>query len=231
VVAPEAGARLRLPDGRILTAEDEVVTYVARNLEPLRGFHTFMRSLPMLCARRPDAQVVILGQEGPGYGWSPGELTWREKMLAEVDVDPERVHFLGIVPYRDYLSLLRISTAHIYLTAPFVLSWSAVEAMAAGCLVIGSRTAPVEELFAHGRNGLLVDFFSPIELAETVATALAERRGFARMRQEARDTVLQDYSVAACLPRQLALIGEMTGRSVDELGTQRSIRFGVGVVP
>jgi glycosyltransferase involved in cell wall biosynthesis len=216
-VTPDPRVRLKLPNGRMLTADDEVVTYVSRNLEPLRGFHTFMRSLPMLCARRPNAQIVIVGHDGPGYGWTPGALTWREKMLCEVDIDPERVHFLGIVPYGDYLALLRISTAHVYLTAPFVLSWSAVEAMAAGCLVIGSRTAPVEELIEHGRNGLLVNFFSPAELAETVVMALAERRAFERVRREARETVMQDYSVAACLPRQLALMAEMTGHSVYEL--------------
>jgi glycosyltransferase involved in cell wall biosynthesis len=199
-----------LPNGRVLTAEDEVVTYVSRNLEPLRGFHTFMRSLPLLCARRPDAQIVIVGHNGPGYGWTlPDGVSWREKMLGEVDIDPGRVHFLGIVPYAEYLSLLRISTAHVYLTAPFVLSWSAVEAMAAGCLVVGSRTAPVEELIEHGRNGLLVDFFSPAELAETVSLALADRHGFDRMRRNARNTVVRDYSVAACLPRQLSIVHEM----------------------
>jgi glycosyltransferase involved in cell wall biosynthesis len=211
-VTPDSQARLALPNGRVLSAGDEVVSYVARNLEPLRGFHTLMRSLPLLCERRPNAQIVIVGHDGPGYGWTaPDGLSWREKMLREVAIDPARVHFLGIVPYADYLSLLRISAAHIYLTAPFVLSWSAVEAMAAGCLVIGSRTAPVEELIEHGQNGLLVDFFSPAELAETAAMALAEPRGFARLRRRARDTVLQDYSVTACLPRQLAIVAEMTG--------------------
>lgn len=212
-VTPDPQAHLTLPNGRTLTSKDEVVSYVARNLEPLRGFHTMMRSLPLLCKRRPHAQIVIVGHDGGGYGWTASDgLSWREKLLREVAIDPERVHFLGTVPYADYLSLLRISTAHIYLTAPFVLSWSVVEAMAAGCLVIGSRTAPVEELIEHEHNGLLVDFFSPAELAETVAMALAERRRFARLRRHARDTVVQDYSVAACLPRQLAIVAEMTGR-------------------
>ena len=214
-VTPDAQARLRLPNGRALSAEDEVVSYVARNLEPVRGFHTLMRALPRLCAERPKAQIVILGHDGPGYGWNtPSGVSWRQKMLAEVEIDPDRVHFLGIVPYAEYLSLLRISAAHVYLTAPFVLSWSMVEAMAAGCLVIGSRTPPVEELIRHGENGLLVDFFSPAELADTVASALAEPAAFADLRRAARETVLQDYSLAACLPRQLALLGEMTGTAV-----------------
>jgi glycosyltransferase involved in cell wall biosynthesis len=90
--------------------------------------------------------------------------------------------------------------------------------MSAGCLVIGSRTAPVEELIEHERNGLLVDFFAPAELAETIATALADRRGFASLRQQARETILQDYSVTACLPRQLSIIAEMTGSTSQANG-------------
>jgi glycosyltransferase involved in cell wall biosynthesis len=215
-VTPHPQAQITLPNGRVLTAEDEVVSYVSRNLEPLRGFHTLMRSLPALCARRPHAQIVIVGHDGAGYGWTaPSGLSWRDRMLGEVAIDPERVHFLGIVPHAEYLSLLQISAAHVYLTAPFVLSWSVVEAMAAGCLVVGSRTAPVEELIEHGHNGLLVDFFSPTELADTVSMALAERRGFARLRQRARETVLQDYSVTACLPRQLSIVAETAGRSAQ----------------
>jgi glycosyltransferase involved in cell wall biosynthesis len=218
-VYPDPRAQLTLPNGRVLTPEDEVVSYVSRNLEPLRGFHTFMRSLPLLCARRPNAQIVIIGHDGPGYGWTaPGGLSWRERMLGEVDIDPDRVHFLGIAPYAEYLSLLRISAAHVYLTAPFVLSWSLLEAMAAGCLVVGSRTAPVEEVIEHGHNGLLVDFFSPTELAETISTVLVDRRLFAPLRRQARETVLQDYSVAACLPRQLSIIAEVSGRSAQMQG-------------
>jgi glycosyltransferase involved in cell wall biosynthesis len=217
VVAPDPRARVTLPNGRMLTAEDEVVSYVARNLEPLRGFRTLMRSLPLLCARRPHAQIVIVGNDGPGYGWTaPDGVSWRERMLGEVAIDRDRVHFLGIVPYAEYLSLLQISAAHVYLTAPFVLSWSVVEAMAAGCLVIGSRTAPVEELIEHGRNGLLVNFFSPTELADTVSMALGERRGFAQLCSRARETVLEDYSVATCLPRQLSIIADMTGRRTQQ---------------
>ena len=222
LVTPNPDARFTLPNGQVLSAQDEVVTYVSRNLEPLRGFHTFMRSLPLLCARRPRAQIVIVGHDGPGYGWTlPGELTWRERMLGEVTIDPDRVHFLGIIPYQEYLSLLRISTAHVYLTAPFVLSWSLVEAMAVGCLVVGSRTAPVEELIQEGQNGLLVDFFSPVELAEVVSDVLSERRGYDCLRRRARETVLQDYSVIACLPRQVAILAELTGPAAQRSPVHR----------
>jgi glycosyltransferase involved in cell wall biosynthesis len=137
-----------------------------------------------------------------------------------VAIDRERVHFLGIVPYADYLSLLCISAAHVYLTAPFVLSWSVVEAMAAGCIVIGSRTPPVEELIEHGRNGVLVDFFSATELAETVSMVLAKPHDFAVLRHQARETILQGYSLATCLPRQLSIVAEMVGHAA----TRQSLR-------
>src|SRR5580704_7621752 len=127
-------------------------------------------------------------------------------MLDEVPIDPSRVHFVGVLGYSDYLNLLRVSSAHVYLTAPFVLSWSMFEAMAAGCLVIGSRTSPVEEVIEAGVNGLLVDFFSRAEIAETIALALAERAGFGKLRSAARETVLQEYSLSASLPRHRALI-------------------------
>lgn len=212
MAAPDPAARLPLPNGRVLTAADEVVTYVSRALEPHRGFHVLMRALPRLCALRPKAQIVIVGGDGPGYGApAPGGKSWRQLLLDEVPIDPARVHFLGIVPYEQYLKLLQVSSAHVYLTAPFVLSWSAVEALAAGCLVIGSRTAPVEEFIEHGANGLLVDFFSDRELADTVASALEQRRDLTRLRRNARETVLQRYSLQVCLPRQQQLIAELAG--------------------
>jgi len=212
LVSPAPNTRFTLPNGRVLTSQDEVVSFVSRTLEPCRGFHTFMRALPRLCALRPRAQIVIVGGDGPGYGALPSDgKTWRQRLSEEVAIDPARVHFAGVVDYSAYLDLLRLSSAHVYLTIPFVLSWSMVEAMAAGCLVIGSNTAPVQEVIEPGRNGLLVDFFAVDELAETIALALAERDGFAAMRHRARDTVIENYSLQVSLPRQLALIETMTG--------------------
>ncbi len=139
--------------------------YIARNLEPYRGFHVFMRPLPELLQRRAKAQVLIVGGDEASYGRMPLEGgTWREKMLAEVgqDLDMSRVHFLGKVSYSLLLQIYQISSAHVYLTYPFVLSWSMLEAMAAGCVVIGSRTPPVEEVITDEVNGLLFDFFRPL---------------------------------------------------------------------
>jgi len=231
-VCPDPAARFALPDGSVLTRDDEVVTYVSRNLEPVRGFHILMRALPRICALRPQAQIVIVGGDERGYGGiAPGGKTWRQAMLEEVPVDPARVHFLGVIPYPEYLTLLRVSSAHLYLTVPFVLSWSAIEAMAAGCLVVASRTPPVQEFVENGHNGLLVDFFSPAELADTVALALAEQRGFARLRAAARETVLQNCSLAACLPRHRAVIDEMIGSRTLSDAIRRIPPTRIGRVP
>jgi glycosyltransferase involved in cell wall biosynthesis len=204
---PDPAARFTLPDGSVLAAGDEVLTYVARTLEPYRGFPSFARALPELLRRRPALQVVVLGGDEVSYGLkSPGGGAWRAALQAELNLDPARVHFLGRIPYADYLRLLQVAAVHVYLTVPFVLSWSMLEAMACGALVIGSATPPVQEVIADGRNGLLVDFFDPAMIAARVTEALEQRDRLAPLRAAARETVLRDYSLARCLPRQLALI-------------------------
>jgi glycosyltransferase involved in cell wall biosynthesis len=196
--------------GVTLSAGDEVVTYVARNLEPYRGFHVFMRALPGLLRARPRARVLIVGGDQVSYGSKPADgETWRARMLAEVggQIDAGRVHFLGRLPYESYLRLLQVSAVHAYLTYPFVLSWSMLEAMAAGCMVVGSRTAPVEEVIKHGENGWLVDFFDHRQLAEALAGALEERSRLDGIRQAARRTVVERFDLTTvCLPRQLEIL-------------------------
>lgn len=207
LVAPDAQATFTLPDGRVLGRDDEVVTYVARNLEPYRGFPSFMRALPKILAARRQAQVVIVGGDNVSYGGKPADgRSWRETMIGEVAFDPARVHFIPRLSYARYLSLLRVSSAHVYLTYPFVLSWSFMEAMAAGCLVIGSATAPVAEVLRHGVNGLLADFHSPDEIASTVVDALAAGAALEPLRLHARRTVEDRYDLPAALTRQKALI-------------------------
>ncbi|HET9628184.1 MAG TPA: glycosyltransferase family 4 protein [Novosphingobium sp.] len=209
-VRPDARARFALPGGRVLTAADEVVTYVARNLEPYRGYPSFIRALPELLAARPGAQVVIVGGDEVSYGRSPPDATtWREYMAREVSLDPARVHFVGKLPYSQYLSLLQISALHIYLTVPFVLSWSCIEALSAGCLVLASNTAPVLEAIADGVNGLLCDFHTPSDIAGKAAAALEARADMAGLRKAARQTVLERYDLSHCLPAQMALVAEV----------------------
>ncbi len=205
---PDPAASFTLPNGKTLRPGDPVVTYVARNLEPYRGFHVLMRALPRLLERHPACQVVIVGGDGVSYGGKPKDApTWRSKMTQEVPLDPARVHFLGRIPYPDYRTLLQVSAAHLYLTYPFVLSWSALEAMACGCLLIGSRTAPVEEVIEEGHNGWLVDFFDLQGIADKVGEALTEKTSTARLRHNAVQTVRDRFSVEDGVAAYGKLIG------------------------
>lgn len=209
---PDARAVVRLRRaGLVLRPGDEVVTFVARQLEPYRGYHVFMRCLPLLQQLRPQAQVVVVGGDGVSYGAAPPPgKSWKQTFLDEVKdrIDPSRVHFVGRVPHAVLTQLMQVSAAHVYLTYPFVLSWSMLEAMSIGCLVIGSKTAPVEEVLQHGRNGLLTDFFDPEALAHTIADALARRDALAPLRLQARQDMVERYDLLTrCLPRQLAYLG------------------------
>ncbi|MEZ0316648.1 MAG: glycosyltransferase family 4 protein [Methylophilaceae bacterium] len=200
-------ASLTLSDGRVLTQKDNVITYVARNLEPYRGFHIFMRAAQEICQRRKDCHIVIVGGDDISYGKAAKDgKTYREQMLSEVNVDLSRVHFLGRVPYQTYLNVLQISSAHVYLTVPFVLSWSMLEAMAASCLVIGSDTAPVKEVIEHGKNGLLVDYFSPTDIANAVDDALNDPGKFQAIRQAARQFVMDNYTVKRSITQYMDLL-------------------------
>ena len=209
VVHPDPNAWISI-NGQRLQAGDEVVTYVARNLEPYRGFHTFMRMLPHLQALRPNARVIVVGGDDVSYGRRlPEGQTYRQRYSAEVQnqVDWSRVHFVGKLPYADYLKVLQVSAAHVYLTYPFVLSWSMLEAMAAGCLVVGSATTPVQEVVQDGHNGLLVDFFDPHALAQKLAQVLDAPQQFAPLRQQARQTAVTRYDLKThCLPQMLACL-------------------------
>jgi glycosyltransferase involved in cell wall biosynthesis len=210
LVRRQPDASFALPDGRTLGAEDEVVTFIGRGLEPYRGFHVFMRSLPEILARRPRAQIVLVGGEDPHYGSKPREgESWKQVLLAELGdrLDLSRLHFTGKIPHAQLLALMSLSSAHVYLTYPFVLSWSMLEAMSCGCLVVGSRTAPVEEVLEHERNGLLVDFFSPEEVAAAVVRALEDKAAMQPLREAARRTVQERYDLKrVCLPKHLELI-------------------------
>ena len=201
-------AWLRLRNSLVLRHGDPVITYVARNLEPYRGFHVFMRALERIQRLHPTCHALIVGGDGVSYGRSPKDArNWRQKMLAELKLDPTRTHFLGKVSYENYRRVLQVSAAHLYLTYPFVLSWSALEAMATGCLVIGSRTAPVEEVLEDGRNGLLVDFFDIQGIAERVVEAITEPRRFDELRWQAQRMVRESFSVEKGVAGYEKLIG------------------------
>jgi glycosyltransferase involved in cell wall biosynthesis len=217
VVKPDPTARLMISESKVqFTAGEEIVTYVARNLEPYRGFPNFMRSLPRILNSRPAARVIIVGGDDVSYGARlPQGQTFRQQMLTELagSIDLSRVHFLGKIPYDAFIKVLQVSRVHVYLTYPFVLSWSMLEAMAAGCLVVGSRTQPVEEVIQHAANGLLVDFFSPEQIADRVIDALEDRKAFASLRQNARQTIVDRFDLRSiCLPAHLRLLNMLVPR-------------------
>ena len=210
LVRPDPAATLTLPNGQTLRAGDEVLTFVNRNLEPYRGYHTFIRALPDVLAARPQAQVVIVGGDEVSYGAAPKDgKSWKEVFLAEVRdrLDLSRVHFMGKVPYPTFLSILQVSRVHAYLTYPFVLSWSMIEAMAAGCHVVGSQVPPVAEAIDDGLNGSLVDFFDVPAWSRTLTTALADPARFDPLRQAARQTAITRYDLrAVCLPKMVQFV-------------------------
>jgi glycosyltransferase involved in cell wall biosynthesis len=212
-VRPDPAATIQLGRAGTCRVGDEIVTFVNRNLEPYRGYHSFMRALPEILRRRPKARAVIVGGDEVSYGAAPPKgQTWRNIFLGEVvdQLDMSRVHFVGKIPYGVYLNLLQVSAAHVYLTYPFVLSWSMLEAMAAGALVIGSRTPPVTEVISDGENGRLVGFFSPEEIAASVIRALENPKAQRDLRVRARDSIVKNYDLATiCLPAQLRLIEDV----------------------
>lgn len=198
--------------GRVLTRADQVVTFVSRNLEPYRGFHTFMRALPQLLRRCKRAEVVIVGGDGVSYGTPPPRSTFKRMMLEELGtkIDLTRVHFVGIQEYHNYLNLLQISSVHVYLTYPFVLSWSFIEAMACGCLIVGSRTPPVLEVLRDGVNGLTVDFFAPKALANRIESVLEQAEEMQALRNAARRTAIKYYDLKkVLLPRWMGLFDDL----------------------
>lgn len=221
VVVPNPRARAHLPNGRLVQAGEEIITFVSRHLEPYRGFHVFMRSLPEILRRRPLAQILIVGAEGSSYGQRlPANDSYLKRLKTELGerLDLKRVVFLGSLAYGDYLKILQLSAVHIYLTYPFVLSWSAIEALSAGCLVIGSATAPVQEVLRDGINGLLVDFFDHKGLADRIDEVLDHPDRMAELRAAARRTAVERFDMATqCLPPYLHLLERLaSGGRPDE---------------
>ena len=202
---PKPGAKLVLPRINLdLSHVEELVTYVGRGMEPYRGFPQFMETVALIQQRRPKCHVVVVGEDRVAYGKNlPDGQTYKKLMLEKLSLDLSRLHFTDRLPYNEYLQVLQASSAHVYLTRPFVLSWSMLEVMAAGCLLVASKTQPVLEVVQDGVNGLLVDFFSPQNIANRVEEALNHPQEMNAIRANARETILKRYDLAKLLPQHL----------------------------
>jgi glycosyltransferase involved in cell wall biosynthesis len=204
-VAPKAGLTFTLPDGRVLDpSKHEIVTHVERHFDRYRGFPTFLESIDRILQARPNAHVVVVGKEGLGYS-GPKKGHFAER-IRQTPFDRERTHFVGYLSYEDYVNLLQVSAANIYLTYPFVLSWSFMEAMSAGCAIACSDTAPVREMASDRETCLMFDFFDPRALADRVVELLEDRPLAARLGAAARQHIVERYDMRLLQPRMKQLI-------------------------
>jgi len=220
IVKPVSSAQVTLTSGKSLGKDDEVVTFINRNLEPYRGYHIFMRALPKMLKDRPNARFILVGEDGVSYGAKPdkakyGDRSWKQIFIDEIknQIRPEdwsRVHFVGKVPYGIFLRILQISSVHVYLTYPFVLSWSLLEAMSVGCAIVASDTQPVREAITDNETGILVDFFDHVSLAEAVAKLLESPSLRKKLGENARRFAIANYDLqTVCLPKQLKWVEEL----------------------
>ena len=209
VVRPDDAQQLQV-GGQNLTATDEIVTYVTRSFDPYRGFETFIKAVEIVQRQRPQAHILIAGGSSEkGYGLQEAGEVYRKRVLSNASVDQSRVHFLGPLTYDAYLNVLRLSQVHVYLTVPFVLSWSLIEAMSVRCAIVGSRTAPVEEVISDNETGLLAGFHAPDQVAAQILTLLDDPAQRQRLGQAARHRIIDDFSIEAVGPRFVALINQL----------------------
>lgn len=208
--APDDTASVTVPMGRTFRKGDPVITYVARNFEPYRGFHIFMQAAEIVLKARPEVHLLAVGADAVSYGRKAGgQETYREQWSKKVSLPADRIHFLPPLPYDELLNVFRISAAHLYLTYPFVLSWSMLEAMACGVALVASDTAPVREVIRDGVNGRLVDFHHPEAVAARLLETLDAADGNARLRAAARQTVEGRYNLSTLLPQQMQLVRDL----------------------
>jgi glycosyltransferase involved in cell wall biosynthesis len=210
-IAPGPAEPFALSDGRIIAPGTPVITHVNNHLEPLRGLHIFARSLPRLMAAVPDAQVLVFGADSPRpYGGNPPDgRTWREVIFGDLDLDATRLHFMGKAPHAQMLAALKLSTAHVYYTYPFVLSWSLVEAMASGCYIVASDTPPLHDAIEDGISGRLLPFFDVDALSDTLIAACRDPRATAPLRAAARAAAVAKFSKEDGLTAWLAVLRDL----------------------
>ena len=204
---PDDNAQFFVKDKNItLTRNDEVITYATRGMEAYRGFPEFMKAAEVLLKKRPNLQIVIGGEDRVCYGPQLANTTYKKMMLKQLDLDMDRVHFVGSLPFNEYVKLLQISSAHVYLTYPFVASWSLLDAMSCGCPIVASSTEPVMEFIEDGKNGFLFDFYSTSGQVEKIEYVLDNKEMVEPVRQAARKTIVDNYNLKDLLPKHIEFI-------------------------
>ncbi len=210
---PDENAKFLVKDKNItLTRNDEVITYATRGMEAYRGFPEFMKATEKLLKKRPNLQVIIGGEDRVCYGPQLANTTYKKLMLEQLDLDLNRVHFVGGLPFNEYVNLLQITSAHVYLTYPFVASWSLLDAMSCACPIVASSTEPVKEFIQDGKQGLLFDFYDVDEQVAKIEYALDNKDAMQSMRENARQTIIENYNLQDLLPKHIEYV-----RSVAKL--------------
>ncbi len=204
---PDENVEFTIKDKNItFTRNDEVITYATRGMEAYRGFPEFMQAVEILLKKRPNLHVIIGGEDRVCYGAQLVNTTYKKMMLEKLDLDLNRIHFVGSLPFNEYVKLLQVSSAHVYLTYPFVASWSLLDSMSCACPIVASSTEPVEEFIKDGENGLLFDFYDINEQVQKIEYALDNKEKMLPIRQNARQTIVENYSLKDLLPKQIEYI-------------------------
>jgi glycosyltransferase involved in cell wall biosynthesis len=190
--------------GRLIPASTRIVTYVSRGFESMRGFDIFMRVAEQIYRQHPDVVFVVVGSQRTCYGGDDKHIkhkTFFDHVLAQSSYDLNKFIFTGLVPVSQLTEILSLSDLHLYFTVPFVLSWSLMDALACGCTVLASDTAPVREMIEHGRNGLLRDFFDVEGFGAQAVEVLRDPPAFRHLGAAAADDICQNYAIDVTLPR------------------------------
>jgi glycosyltransferase involved in cell wall biosynthesis len=195
--------------------DTRIITYVSRGLESIRGFDIFMRAAKLIYQVYPNVVFLVAGWDTVEYGPDMAlieEKSFKEHVLNQDDYDLERIRFLGPIPRESLLRVFTLSDLHIYLTVPFVLSWSLLQAMSCGCTVLASDTEPAREVVVHGQNGLLCDFFDAEGLAEAAVGVLRDPAGHRELGRAAARTVRDRYALDVVVPEMMSFYLEVAER-------------------
>lgn len=204
---PDHHAKFPVIDkGLNLSRDDTVITYVSRGFEPTRGFFEYVQALEILCRELPEAHFLMVGGENSFYSGDAGDKSFKQQALEKYDIDHQRVHFTGRLIHEGFRKVIQISSAHVYLTRPLFMSWSAVEAMSMGAPIVAADEALVREFIRHEREGLLVDHYNPRAIADAVIRLLQDNALAARLGQQARDRIVQHYDINDTVARWMEVI-------------------------